>query len=83
MQALLTLTETAKRYRCSARTFSKYVREYQIPYRKLGKAKLFDIAEVDLCLRTTEALPTGDLRRTVTPFRPIEKKTKYDIALGL
>ena len=83
MQALLTLTETAKRYRCSARTFSKYVREYQIPYRKLGKAKLFDAAEVDLCLRTTEALPVGNVRRNVTPFRAIEKRSKYADALGL
>ena len=82
MKKLLRLSEMAEVYRCSARTFSKYVREYVIPYRKLGKAKLFDPVEVDLLLRTQDEIIQRPSHK-VTPMRAIEKRSKYADALGL
>jgi excisionase family DNA binding protein len=85
-QSLLTLSEIAEHYRCSTKTFSKYVREYKIPFRKLGKSKLFRLAEVDEILRTIQAdevvfaLP---LRRVYSGRVVYDKNNKYAKLLGL
>lgn len=82
-QSLLTLSEIAEHYRCSAKTFSKYVREYQIPFRRRGRVKLFDLIEVDrLWPKEIETIISSE-RPTRAKISRTVRTSKYADALGL
>lgn len=67
MPEKLTLKEMAKLYRCSEKTFAKYVERYNIPFEPLGNSKRFNPAKVEKHLEKMSApKPEVQLTRKAT-----------------
>ena len=81
MDRKLTLSQMAEHLGVTPKTFSKYVREYSIPFIKLGKSKRFDIKTVEAaltCVETPEILQPSNIL-----YLPSYKQSKYAAKLGL
>jgi excisionase family DNA binding protein len=68
MDELMTLKEMAEKLKFCDKTFSKYVKEYQIPFVKLGRSKRFDPKQVKKFLaekQIAESVPEAPLKKAV------------------
>lgn len=78
----LTLSEMAKHYTVSPKTFSKYVRQYKIPFAALGRSKRFDPDVVRSILRTVTPADAV-VKQMPVVAKSTAKKSKFAEAVGL
>jgi len=84
MDRKLKLSEMAAHYRCSAKTFAKYVKDWKVPYTPLGRAKLFNAAEVEAHLKSRGCPEVVEVSRTLRKVRrSIIKTNRFAEAVGI
>lgn len=80
--ALFTLSQMADDLGCSAKVFSRDVKEKQIPFYSIGKRKQFDPVEVRAHIKNWEAV-TPSLKAFPRARTRVQGKGRFAEALGL
>lgn len=79
---MLTLTEIAKIYRCSNKTFARRTAKYGYPHQRSGRDYLYDLAEVRAhIVSMTIPKKNNVVRFSVKRRKPV--KTKFAEAVGI